>query len=72
MSEEEKIQLINEFESEQTLGNLQKIIDAGLVLYGLKNNKWHPLTVFDLPFNHVMTLYEGVCNDYVIIGVGLF
>ena len=72
MSEEEKLQLINEFESEQTLDNLQKLVDKGLVLYGLTNNKWHQLTVFDLTYSHVMPLYRGVCNDYIIIGVGLF
>jgi len=64
----DKDSIINKFEKDQTLTNIQEIKNAGMGLYKIQNNKWEELKLYTLPVRFVK-LYN---DSFELIGIGRY
>jgi hypothetical protein len=67
--EQEITKLLNKFSSEQTLKNVEELRKAGIGLKILKNNKWERLSVYKLPFERFIPLYD---DSFKICDIGVY
>ena len=66
---QEITELLDKFSSEQTLTNIGELRKAGIGLKILKNNKWERLSVYKLPFERFIPLYD---DSFQICDIGIY
>jgi hypothetical protein len=66
---QEITELLDKFSSEQTLTNISELRKAGIGLKILKNNKWERLSVYKLPFERFIPLYD---DSFKICDIGVY
>jgi hypothetical protein len=66
---QEITELLDKFSSEQTLTNIGELRKAGIGLKILKNNKWERLSVYKLPFERFIPLYD---DSFQICDIGVY
>ena len=64
-----KQELLDKFSLEQTLTNIGELRKAGIGLKILKNNKWERLSVYKLPFERFIPLYD---DSFQICDIGVY
>lgn len=66
---QEITELLDKFSFEQTLTNIGELRKAGIGLKILKNNKWERLSVYKLPFERFIPLYD---DSFQICDIGVY
>ena len=66
---QEITELLDKFSSEQTLTNIGELRKVGIGLKILKNNKWERLSVYKLPFERFIPLYD---DSFQICDIGVY
>ena len=64
--------LIDNFKNNQSLANLQPIVNNGIRLKHLKSNQWTVLKLYKFPYQRVIPLYDKVNGVMTVTGVGVF
>jgi hypothetical protein len=66
------IALYNQFKKNQTLSNLEKLKNKGIILYELNFSNWQELHEYALPFKNMVPLYINENGRFKFYAIGIY